>query len=312
MSTTAVVLLNMGGPDSMSAIRPFLYNLFSDHDIIQIPRLIQKPVAFFISTFRAKKTEYYYKIMGGKSPQKEQTILQAKALQDALKDNFVVEIALRYWHPFTQEAIENLEKIKPSKIVLLPLYPHYSSTTTGSSFKEFYRLLKKSSLKDTPVKEVKDYHDHPLFIKAWTENIKNSGINDEYFILFSAHSLPQKIIDRGDPYKAQIEKSVELIMKNFTNKHMISYQSKVGPVKWLEPATDKTIENLAKQGVKKLCLVPISFVSEHSETLYEMDYLYKNMAKDLGIKHFVRVPTLQTNPTYIELLKELSTNAFAI
>jgi ferrochelatase len=311
MSKTAVVLLNMGGPDSMSAIRPFLYNLFSDHDIIQIPRLIQKPVAFFISTFRAKKTEYYYKIMGGKSPQKEQTILQAKALQEALKDDFVVEIALRYWHPFTQEAIKNLESVKPSKIVLLPLYPHYSSTTTGSSFKEFYRLLKKSSLKDTPVKEVRDYHDHPLFIKAWTENIKNSGIDDEYFILFSAHSLPQKIIDKGDPYKAQIEKSVDLIMKNFTNKHMISYQSKVGPVKWLEPATDKTIENLAKQGVKKLCLVPISFVSEHSETLYEMDYLYKNMAKDLGINHFVRVPTLQTNPVYIELLKELSVNAFA-
>ncbi len=311
MSKTAVVLLNMGGPDSMSAIRPFLYNLFSDHDIIQIPRPIQKPVAFLISTFRAKKTAYYYKIMGGKSPQKEQTILQAKALQEALKDDFLVEIALRYWHPLTEEAIENLEKIKPSKIVLLPLYPHYSSTTTGSSFKEFYRLLRKSRLKDIPVKEVRDYHDHPLFIKAWTENIKNTGIDDDYFLLFSAHSLPQKIIDRGDPYKDQIEKSVELIMKSFKNKHMISYQSKVGPVKWLEPPTDKTIENLAKQGIKKLCLVPISFVSEHSETLYEMDYLYKNMAKDLGIEEFKRVPTLQTNPIYIELLKDLSVKAFA-
>lgn len=309
MQKKAIVLLNMGGPDSIQAIRPFLYNLFSDNDIIQIPRLIQKPVAFLISSIRAKKTQYYYEIMGGKSPQKDQTILQQKALQQALGDDYVVEVAMRYWHPFTYEAISNLEKLNLKNILLLPLYPHYSSTTTGSSFKEFFRLLKTSTLKDIPIKQINDYHDHPLFIEAWVSNIKNSNIDESYFLLFSAHSLPQKIIDKGDPYKDQIEKSVSLIMENFKNDYMISYQSKVGPVRWLEPPTDKTIENLAKKGIRKLCLIPISFVSEHSETLYEMDYLYKNMAREFGIKDFKRVPTLQTNPIFISLLKTLSQSA---
>ncbi len=306
MSKRAVVLLNMGGPDSLEAIRPFLYNLFSDHDIIQIPRLIQKPIAFLISYIRAKKTRYYYDIMGGKSPQKEQTAAQKETLQEALGDDFVVSIAMRYWHPFTAEAIKELEKQDIKDIALLPLYTHYSSTTTGSSFKEFYRLLKASKLKDKRVYEIKSYHNHPLFIQAWVEQIKPMADEKDFFV-FSAHSLPEKIIKKGDPYKDQVEESVFNIMKSFKNDYIISYQSKVGPVKWLEPATQNILPDLVKKH-KNILMIPISFVSEHSETLYEMDYLYKNMVLELN-GSFKRVPTLQTNPTYIKLLKELSLNS---
>ncbi|WP_457623563.1 ferrochelatase [Persephonella sp.] len=306
MEKIGVVLMNMGGPDSLEAVQPFLYNLFSDHDIIQIPKLIQKPVAYIISKVRADKTMKYYKIMGGKSPQKEQTIEQAEKLQETLGENFKVVVAMRYWHPFTDEALKELIKENIKKIILLPLYPQFSRTTTGSSFNEFYRQYKKLGLK-IPVKEIRSYHNHSLYIKAWTENIKENLPNySEYFFLFSAHSLPENIIRKGDPYKDQTEETVSLIMKNFPeNKYTLSYQSKVGPVKWLEPMTEDTIKNLAENGIKKLCVIPISFVSEHSETLYELDIEYGNLAKELGIESYVRIPTLKSNPTFIEALKDL-------
>ncbi|WP_456399708.1 ferrochelatase [Persephonella sp.] len=306
MEKIGVVLMNMGGPDSLEAVQPFLYNLFSDHDIIQIPKLIQKPVAYIISKVRADKTMKYYKIMGGKSPQKEQTIEQAEKLQETLGENFKVVVAMRYWHPFTDEALKELIKENIKKIILLPLYPQFSRTTTGSSFNEFYRQYKKLGLK-IPVKEIRSYHNHSLYIKAWTENIKENLPNySEYFFLFSAHSLPESIIRKGDPYKDQTEETVSLIMKNFPeNKYTLSYQSKVGPVKWLEPMTEDTIKNLAENGIKKLCVIPISFVSEHSETLYELDIEYGNLAKELGVESYVRIPTLKSNPTFIEALKDL-------
>lgn len=304
MSKIGVILLNMGGPDSLEAIEPFLYNLFSDHDIIQIPKLIQKPVAKLISKVRAKKTREYYEYMGGKSPQKEQTIKQAQALQKALGDRFKVVVAMRYWHPFTEEALEELFKEDIEKVILLPLYPQYSRTTTGSSFNEFYRKFDKN----IPVIEIKSYHNHPLYIKAMVENIK-AHLPDNYkdfHFLFSAHSLPEKVIKEGDPYQKQTEETVKLIMEHFPEvEYSLAYQSKVGPVKWLEPMTDEKIKELASKGIKNLVVIPVSFVSEHSETLYELDKQYGELAKQVGIRNYVRIPTLKDHPTFIKALKSI-------
>ncbi|NPA51667.1 MAG: ferrochelatase [Aquificae bacterium] len=312
MKKTAVILLNMGGPDSLEAIEPFLYNLFSDHDIIQIPKPIQKPLAKLIAKIRAKKTREYYQYMGGKSPQKEQTLDQARELQNILGDRYIVTVAMRYWYPFTEEALEKLKDENIDKIVLLPLYPQYSRTTTGSSFNEFYRNLKKFQkegyFKNTKIIQIEDYHDHPLFIKAWVELIKEYVKDKDYYFLFSAHSLPEKIIKKGDPYKAQVEKTVELIMENFPDtKYSIAYQSKVGPVKWLEPMTDREIIDLAKRGIKKLAVIPVTFVSEHSETLYELDKQYGSLAQEHGIESYLRIPTLQTQELFIQALKDIVT-----
>ncbi len=307
MKKIGVILMNMGGPDSLDAIQPFLYNLFSDHDIIQIPRLIQKPVAYLISKIRAKKTREYYEYMGGKSPQKEQTLAQANALQEALGDKYKVVVAMRYWHPFTDEALEELFKDEIEKIILLPLYPQYSKTTTGSSFNEFFRQYKKFG-KNIPVIKINDFHDHPTYIKAMVENIKENLPQNyqDYFFLFSAHSLPEKVILEGDPYKDQTEKTVKLIMEHFPDvKYKLAYQSKIGPVKWLEPMTENLIKELAQKGIKNLVVIPVSFVSEHSETLYELDYQYGNLAKELGIKNYIRIPTLKTHPLFIQALREI-------
>lgn len=327
MKKIGVVLLNMGGPDSLEAVQPFLYNLFSDHDIIQIPKPIQKPVAFLISKLRSKKTMKYYQIMGGKSPQKEQTLQQAESLQDILGDDYKVVVAMRYWHPFTEEALQSLFKEEIKKIILLPLYPQYSRTTTGSSFNEFDRQIKKfikpgkfmvlSTLKgqenpyyyssNIPIVKINCYFDDKHYIDAMVANIKeNLPEYDDYYFLFSAHSLPEKIILAGDPYKKQTEKTVQLIMARFRGvKFELAYQSKVGPVKWLEPFTEDRIKELARKGVKKLAVIPVSFVSEHSETLYELDYLYGNLAKEVGIESYVRIPTLKTHPLFIQTLKNL-------
>lgn len=327
MKKVGVVLLNMGGPDSLDAVRPFLYNLFSDHDIIQIPKPIQKPVAFLISRFRSKKTMKYYEIMGGKSPQKEQTLQQAQELQKALGTDYKVVVAMRYWHPFTDEALLELFKEDIDKIVVLPLYPQYSRTTTGSSFNEFDRQIKKyikpgrfmvlSTLKgqekpyyypsNIPVVKINCYFDDTGYIEAMVSNIKeNLPDYEDYYFLFSAHSLPQKIILAGDPYKKQTETTVRLIMERFTGvKYELAYQSKVGPVKWLEPFTEDKIRELAAKGVKKLAVIPVSFVSEHSETLYELDYQYGNLAREIGIQSYVRIPTLKTHPLFIQTLKNL-------
>ena len=311
MGKTGVVLLNMGGPDSLEAIQPFLYNLFSDHDIIRIPRPIQKPVAWLISKVRAKKTRHYYEIMGGKSPQREQTEEQARELQRLLGDSYRVVVAMRYWHPFTREALESLFEEDIERIVLLPMYPQFSTTTTGSSFKEFYRVYRSSAYPQVPVYEVLSYHDHPLYIRAMVENLREHLPEwREYFFLFSAHSLPMYVIEEGDPYRDQTEETVRLVMEHFPGvEYALGYQSKVGPVKWLEPMTDKLIEELAEKGVKKLCVVPVSFVCEHSETLYELDVQYGELARELGIESYVRIPTLRTNPTFIRALAELVLSA---
>ncbi len=305
MKKIGVLLLNMGGPDSLESVQPFLYNLFSDHDIVQIPRIIQRPTAWLISHLRTRKTRHYYEVMGGKSPQREQTQEQARRLQELLGKDFKVSLALRYWHPFTEEALIKLFEDDIQNIVLLPMYPQYSKTTTGSSFREFDRVFK--NFPQVPVIRISSYHNHTTYIRAMVENIKeNIKDPEDYFFLFTAHSLPVSVIKSGDPYKKQTEETVSLIMEHFPNvKHTLGYQSKIGPVKWIEPFTDKLLRDLLKSGVKKIALIPVSFVCEHSETLYELDHLYASLAERMGVESFVRVPTLMDHPTFINALKEL-------
>ena len=296
----------MGGPDSLEAVQPFLYNLFSDPEIIRLPRPLQKPIAWLVSRIRAKKTRHYYEHMGGKSPQREQAEELARKLEEVLGDNFVVRVAMRYWHPFTEEALEEVFKKDVKRLILLPLYPQFSRTTTGSSFKEFDRVYKSGRYPEVPVIKVKDYHDHPLYIEAMVQNIRENLPEGDHFLLFTAHSLPEYVIREGDPYRDQTERTVRLIMDRFPGRSWaLGYQSRVGPIRWIGPATEELIRRLAEKGVRKIALIPVSFVNEHSETLYELDVQYRKLALDLGIEEFVRIPTLRSHFLFVEALKNI-------
>ncbi len=305
MSKKGVILINLGGPNSLEDVEPFLYNLFSDPDIFKLP--FQKFLAKLIAKVRARKTREYYEVMGGKSPQLEQTLEQAKALQDKLGESYKVVVGMRYWKPFIRDALKTLIDEGIKEIILLPLYPQFSITTTGSAFNEFQRAVKELKAENLKVRKVFHFYNHPLFIKAWVERIREKVEKPEdYHFIFSAHSLPKKIIEKGDPYQKQTEETVKLIMQHFPKaSHTLAYQSKVGFGKWLEPSTEEAIRNSIEKGIKKLVVIPISFVSEHSETLYELDHVYKNLAERLGCEEFIRIPTLQTHPTFIKALEKI-------
>ncbi len=316
-----VILLNLGGPDSIDAVRPFLYNLFSDRDIIRLgPSFLQKPIAALIIGMRLRKTLAAYNLIGGKSPLLDITSAQAKALEEQLnffdagtrghgdaesprKAKFRVYVGMRYWHPFTEDSLEQMHKEGINRIVALSLYPHYSVATTGSSVKH---------LKDAAAKYFFEYScisswfNHPLYIDALAANIEEGlkGFDTKPAVLFSAHSLPQKLVTAGDPYVNEIRGTIDALTKRLDIEWHLSYQSKTGPVKWLEPTTEQMLHELAGKGIKNLLVVPISFVSDHIETLYEIDILYKGMAKQLGIT-LRRTEALNTSPKFIEALADL-------
>lgn len=314
-----VVLFNLGGPDSLDAVEPFLYNLFQDPDIFTFPfaSLVRKPLAKFIAKRRAPKSRVYFEYMGGKSPILELTLQQADALEKKLNNgsedkNFKVVVAMRFWKPFTQDALQSLKNEGIEKVVLLPLYPQYSYTTTRSSEKEWDAQCKKKSLSFEKVSRVSDYHRHPLYIQVVATRIRE-GIarfpvekQNQVHLLFSAHGIPLQEVAAGDPYEKQIIESVELIRKELGNdySHSLSYQSKVGPLKWLEPNTVATIEKLAAEGKKQILAVPISFVSDHSETLYELKKMYGELAVGLGVEQYELMPALNDQPIFIECLAD--------
>ena len=315
---TGIILLNLGGPDSLQAVKPFLYNLFSDRDIIRLgPAPMQKPLAWLISTLRSKKTENMYSQIGGKSPILDITRAQAKELEEALNkgrnplDSFKVYIGMRYWRPFTEEVVGQISRDGIKKVIGLSLYPHYSVTTSGSSISQFRKAV---SLHKIEVTTVDSWHNHPLYIAALVDVIKNglasfeTSARDNIQVLFSAHSLPQKIIDEGDPYVDQTLETIREIEKLLPIKWHLSYQSKSGPVKWLEPSTDDKLEELASDGIKNVLIVPISFVSDHIETLYEIDILYQNLARKLNI-NMQRTESLNTHPKFIEALRDIILNS---
>jgi ferrochelatase len=311
-----VVLFQLGGPDTLEAIEPFLFNLFCDPDIIDFPfaRIGRKPLAKLISSTRARKVQRHYSAIGGGSPIRRFTEQQARALQLKLRNSGLDAhcfVAMRYWHPFTAEAIEQLRAAQCDELVLLPLYPQYSSTTTGSSLNEWRRLFHS----DLPVHCVEPFYRNELYLDALADRVDealarfpNPGRPE---IVFSAHSVPVSVIERGDPYQRQIEETVELLMHrgNWLNRHRLCYQSKVGASKWLQPSLHNTLRTLAKESVKEVCVVPISFVSDHVETLGEIEHEARAEAAALGIKQFEMTAGLNDSPKFIAALANLVMSA---
>jgi ferrochelatase len=312
---TAVLMLQMGGPDSLDAVKPFLANLFSDRDIIRIgPAWLQPLIARIIAARRAPKVEHHYEFIGGKSPLRELTEAQAKALEEKLGSGFRCFVAMRYWRPSTIEALAAIKREGIRKVIVLSLYPHYSRATTGSSLNELKRILGQAGVEFEIVSTIDSFYNHPRYIDALEEKVRE-GLADfhplaEVQILFSAHSLPQSFIDDGDPYLAHIQETVRLVMERFENvTYHLAFQSRAGPVKWLEPATDDMLRHLAAHDCKNLLIVPLSFVSDHIETLYEIDHEYGQLAHEVGYAKCRRSPSLNSSPAFIDCLADLVTKA---
>ena len=314
-----VILFQLGGPGTLEDIEPFLFNLFCDPDIISFPfaRIGRKPLAKLISSTRAKKVQHHYAVIGGGSPIRRFTEQQARALQKeltALGIDARCFVAMRYWHPFTAEAIDQLRASDCDEVVLLPLYPHYSSTTTGSSLNEWDRRFHG----DIPVHRIETFYRHDLYLQAVIEKIDEAltrfpagSLPD---LVFSAHSVPVAVIEKGDPYQRQIQETVDLIMSSggWKNRHRLCYQSKVGASRWLQPSLHQTLKDLAADRVRELCVVPISFVSDHVETLGEIDHEAREEAARLGIQQFEMTSGLNDSPAFIAALADLVVNALTI
>jgi len=307
-----VVLFQLGGPDTLEAIEPFLFNLFCDPDIIDFPfaRIGRKPLAKLISSTRARKVQHHYATIGGGSPIRRFTEQQARTLQLKLAQSGLDArcfVAMRYWHPFTAEAIEQLQAAQCDEVVLLPLYPQYSSTTTGSSLNEWRRLFRE----DIPVHCIEPFYRHELYLRALMEKIDEALARfdnpDRPEIVFSAHSVPLAVIQNGDPYQRQIEETVELLMQRggWTNDYRLCYQSKVGASKWLQPSLHTALRQLALEKDREVCIVPISFVSDHVETLGEIDHEARAEAAKLGIERFEMTSGLNDSPAFIAALVDL-------
>ena len=307
----AVVLFQLGGPDSQAAVEPFLYNLFCDPDIINFPGafLARKLIAKLISTTRSKVVGQHYMEIGGASPIRRLTEQQARALEVALKPHISARsiIAMRYWHPNTAEAIAAIDREPYDELVLLPLYPHYSFATTRSSVNEWNRQYKPT----TPVKIIDHFYDHPDYIAAIVERINSVLAEikrpDEIHLVFSAHGLPLALVEKGDPYPKQIEETVQMVRElgAWPNPHVLCYQSRVGPQKWLQPSLTTTIEQMAHNGIKRILVIPISFLTEHIETLHEINVEARVEAESLGITEFHMMPALNDSPLLIRALADL-------
>ena len=308
----AIILFNLGGPDSLEAVKPFLRNLFSDPAIINLPGWLRLPLARFISSRRAKKAMGIYAKIGGSSPILGQTEAQARALEKALgqgnTDEWRGYVCMRYWHPMTERVVQSVRRYAPDRIVLLPLYPQYSTTTTGSSFKAW----KETSSFTVPSSEIESYPTDPGFIAASVELVRQ-GLAEagagKTRVLFSAHGLPEKIVKVGDPYQRHVEQTAKAIVDAIGNlDSTVCYQSRVGPLKWIGPPTEQEIERAGRDGAN-VVLYPLSFVSEHSETLVELDMDYRQLASEAGVAKYVRVPTVGTHPRFIDGLARLVRNA---
>ncbi|XP_027081787.1 ferrochelatase-2, chloroplastic [Coffea eugenioides] len=316
-----VLLLNLGGPETLHDVQPFLYNLFADPDIIRLPRLfkfLQRPLAQLISILRAPKSKEGYAAIGGGSPLRKITDEQAIALKMALEVKKVpanVYVAMRYWHPFTEEAVHRIKTDGITRLVVLPLYPQFSISTTGSSIRVLQRMFRNDAhLLSLPVAVIESWYQRDGYVRSMADLIEKELANfsepEEVMIFFSAHGVPVSYIeDAGDPYKDQMEECILLIMQELKargtkNNHTLAYQSRVGPVQWLKPYTDEVLVELGQKGVRSLLAVPVSFVSEHIETLEEIDMEYKHLALESGISNWGRVPALNCTPSFINDLAD--------
>ncbi|MFZ0693298.1 MAG: ferrochelatase [Alphaproteobacteria bacterium] len=321
MAKTAVVLFNLGGPDRPQSVRPFLFNLFNDPAIIGLPFPIRWMVAQFIAARRAPIARQIYAHMGGGSPLLNNTRAQAQALQQTLNRSgariYQVFIAMRYWEPMSRETAADVKRFDPDRIVLLPLYPQFSATTTGSSLDTWRKAAKSVSL-EAGTRVLCCYPTAPGFIAAIAGKLRTaladlraSGHNAR--VLFSAHGLPKRLVAAGDPYQWQVERSVAAVVSSLNVpglEHVICYQSRVGPLEWLGPSTDEEIARCGRDR-RAAVVVPIAFVSEHSETLVELDIEYRKLAEEAGVPRYIRVGTAGDDPAFIEALATLVQQAEA-
>jgi ferrochelatase len=328
-----IVMFQLGGPDSLEAVEPFLLNLFLDPDIIPLGPLglLRKPIAKLISSRRCVPVKGRYAQIGRRSPIAILTERQRVRLVRALSPYIdpVAVVAMRYWHPMSHEALDTLKNSASlDEIVLLPLYPHYSYATTLSSMKEWHRAVDRagwtSSNGAPPERVVENFYNHPLYIRGLVENIgrtlRQFPDSPRVHLVFSAHGLPMSLVEKGDPYPRQIEETVRLTCevgaqqfpRQWPRTHLLCYQSRVGPAKWLQPPLTGTIERLAHEGVKEMLVVPISFVTEHIETLHEINIEAREEAKKLGVETFRMMPALGDSPYLTAALKDLVLRAVGI
>lgn len=325
MSRTGVLLLNLGGPDSLESVEPFLFNLFSDPDIFSVPlgRWGRRWLARAIARARAPRVARHYALIGGRSPLLEWTRRQAERLEQKLRPHCDarVYIGMRYWHPLIEEAVGTALDEGVGSLTLLPLYPHFSRTTTGSSLNEFRRVWERRGSPAIPVRTIRSYPEHPLYVRAVAERIEEAVHRHALWdpcwaLIFSAHSLPVKLIEDGDPYLSETQRSVEAVVAYLRTQSArpdlyarvpvaLAFQSRVGPLKWLEPSTVEVVRRFARQGIRHLVLVPISFVSDHIETLYELGHEVREIARAEGIRTFALVEALNDSETFLDALKEL-------
>jgi len=310
----AVILFNLGGPDKLESVKPFLFNLFNDPAIINLPKIFRYPLAKFISKKREPTAKKIYEEIGGSSPILKLTNDQAFYLEKNLNKNnnnqYKCFVVMRCWHPRANETLKKIIKFNPEEIILMPLYPQYSAATSGSSIKEWHDVCEENNYK-VKTSTICCYPTDINFVNAHAKKINKEIKNLINFkLIFSAHGLPEKNIKKGDPYQWQVEQSVNEIIKKLEFKNLdwiLSYQSRVGPLKWIGPPTDEIIIESAKAG-KHIVIVPIAFVSEHSETLVELDIEYKKLAKDNGCNQYTRISALGTNEEYMECLSNLILN----
>ncbi len=317
MAKLGIVLFNLGGPDAPEAVRPFLFNLFNDPAIIAAPAVIRRVIAWLISSRRAPVAQRIYAHLGGRSPLLELTRLQAAALTEALQqgsdDELRVFVAMRYWHPLTEQVVAEVKAWAPDRLVLLPLYPQYSTTTTASSLVAWKRAAAAAGMA-VPTVSVCCYPTEEGMIRGQADLLRRSLAEAEaklgvggVRVLFSAHGLPKKVVERGDPYQFQVEMTANAIWQATGRSDLdwlVSYQSRVGPMEWIGPATDAEIRRAGRDG-KGLVVQPIAFVSEHSETLVELDIEYGHLAQEARVPLYLRVPALGVHPDFIRALADL-------
>jgi ferrochelatase len=313
----AVVLFNLGGPDCPEAVEPFLRNLFTDPAIISLPWLVRKPLGRLIARRRAPVAREIYAKIGGRSPIVEETQAQARALEQTLAaqgHEAKAFVAMRCWHPFSDGAALAVKQWGAEKIVLLPLYPQYSTTTTASSLKDWDRAAKKVGL-NVSTSQICCYPSAPGFIEALTDSIRETWAKTKpgtrYRLLLSAHGLPERVVAKGDPYQWQVERTAAALVEKLGTDgldHVICYQSRVGPLKWIGPATDAEIRRAGSEGLG-VVVAPIAFVSEHSETLVELDIEYAKLAEESGVVDYLRAPTVGARAPFIATLADLVTRA---
>ena len=316
----SVVLFQLGGPDTPEAVEPFLYNLFCDPDIIDFfgAWFARRPLARYIARSRAGVVREHYNAIGGQSPIRLLTERQARALEKALAPHFDARCftAMRYWNPLTAEAAAKVNAAGAGDLVLLPMYPQYSFATTSSSLKEWNKVFRPNG--NAPqTYTIENFFDHPLYIQSVAEKIALSLTHfdepERAHIVFSAHGLPLSLIERGDPYARQVEETVRLVMQRggWKNAHSLCYQSKVGRRKWLTPSLSETLERLAGSGEKHLLVAPIAFVTEHIETLHEINMEAREEAHKLGVEQFEMMPAVGDSPTFISALADLVIQSMA-